>query len=234
MHACTLSHFSRVQLCVTLLTAALQVPLSIGFSRQEYRSGLPFPLQKKVNTHPFIFLFGKGENVQYWLSSPKIKEMWWEKNCLWNLFVYICKPGRLGSFLWHSLDYLGLLKPQRLAQWWDQCKDERKFSQVYSQRYCFPFPSSPAQHWGPRPVKMAEEMGRRAQCNCIYQASRAASLTLAAAAAAKSLQSCPALCDPIHGSPPGSPVPGILQAKTLEWVATSFSIRRCNPNPREM
>ena len=43
------------------------------------------------------------------------------------------------------------------------------------------------------------------------------------AAAAKSLQSCPTLCDPIHGSPPGSPVPGILQARTLEWVAISFS-----------
>ena len=45
----------------------------------------------------------------------------------------------------------------------------------------------------------------------------------AAAAAAKSLQSCPTLCDPIDGSQPGSPVPGILQARTLEWVAISFS-----------
>ena len=46
---------------------------------------------------------------------------------------------------------------------------------------------------------------------------------LSAAAAAKSLQSCPTLCDPIDGSPPGSPVPGILQAATLEWLAISFS-----------
>ena len=44
-----------------------------------------------------------------------------------------------------------------------------------------------------------------------------------AAAAAKSLQSCPILCDPIDGSPPGFPVPGILQARTLEWVDISFS-----------
>ena len=44
-----------------------------------------------------------------------------------------------------------------------------------------------------------------------------------AAAAAKSLQSCPTLCDPIDGNSPGSPVPGILQARTLEWVAISFS-----------
>ena len=45
----------------------------------------------------------------------------------------------------------------------------------------------------------------------------------AAAAAAKSLQSRPTLCDPIDGSPPGSPISGILQARTLEWVAISFS-----------
>ena len=50
---------------------------------------------------------------------------------------------------------------------------------------------------------------------CMYAA--------AAAAAAKSLQSCPTLGDPIDGSPPGSPIPGILQARTLEWVAISFS-----------
>ena len=45
----------------------------------------------------------------------------------------------------------------------------------------------------------------------------------AAAAAAKSLQSCPTLCNPIDGSPPVSAVPGILQERTLEWVAISFS-----------
>ena len=49
------------------------------------------------------------------------------------------------------------------------------------------------------------------------------SLKFWAAAAAKSLQSCPTLCDPTDGSPPGSPVPGILQARRLEWVAISFS-----------
>ena len=48
-------------------------------------------------------------------------------------------------------------------------------------------------------------------------------LIYAAAAAAKSLQSCPTLRDPMGGSPPGSPVPGILQTRTLEWVAISFS-----------
>ena len=54
-------------------------------------------------------------------------------------------------------------------------------------------------------------------------ARRSSSCPLAAAAAAASLQLCPTLCDPTDSSPPGSPVPGILQARTLEWVAISFS-----------
>ena len=59
---------------------------------------------------------------------------------------------------------------------------------------------------------------------CLNQEAKISYHTCAAAAAAKSLQSCPTLCDPIDGSPPGSPFPGILQARTLEWVAISFSI----------
>ena len=54
-------------------------------------------------------------------------------------------------------------------------------------------------------------------------ATRVEAKDITAVAAAKSLQSCLTLCDPIDGSPPGSPVPGILQARTLEWVAISFS-----------
>ena len=59
--------------------------------------------------------------------------------------------------------------------------------------------------------------------NEIPAAAAAAAATAAAAAAAKSHQSCPTLCNPTDGSPPGSSVPGILQARTLEWVAISFS-----------
>ena len=54
-------------------------------------------------------------------------------------------------------------------------------------------------------------------------ANQASQIRQLLATAAKSLQSCPTLCDPIDGSPPGAPVPGILQARTLEWVAISFS-----------
>ena len=60
-------------------------------------------------------------------------------------------------------------------------------------------------------------LGRMGSSSC-------GSWAVAAAVAAQSLQSCPTLCDPIDGSPPGSSVPGILQARTLEWVAISFSM----------
>ena len=67
---------------------------------------------------------------------------------------------------------------------------------------------------------------RRIQRYCLNIPSRGTRIlphSCIAAAAAKSLQSCPILCNPIDGSPPGSPVPGILQVRTLEWVAISFS-----------
>ena len=60
-------------------------------------------------------------------------------------------------------------------------------------------------------------------CSKLFTDTTSSKRPAAAAAAAKSLQSCPTLCDPIDGSPPGSSVPGILQARTLEWVAISFS-----------
>ena len=75
--------------------------------------------------------------------------------------------------------------------------------------------------WNPvsvRPIG-AEKLGQEATS----VTSQAGDAAAAAAAAAKSLHLCPTLYDPIDGSPPGFPVPGILQARTLEWVAISFS-----------
>ena len=63
----------------------------------------------------------------------------------------------------------------------------------------------------------------RCEINCLGSKQQNKYSVSTAAAAAKSLQSYPTLCDPIDGSPPGSPVPGILQARTLAWVAISFS-----------
>ena len=69
----------------------------------------------------------------------------------------------------------------------------------------------------------------------LHSTTRVKQRMVTAAAAARSLQSCPTLRDPIDGSPPGSPVPGILQARTLEWVAISFSKRmvRGRKNPSD-
>ena len=69
-------------------------------------------------------------------------------------------------------------------------------------------------------LPQVEEMG--SALGCSFPVLTLSTLA-AAAAAAKSLQSCSTLCDPIDGSPPGSPVPEILQARTLEWAAISFS-----------
>ena len=80
---------------------------------------------------------------------------------------------------------------------------------------------SPAHH---KPKKLACPLNPQTMTidSKLLQALSLESL-VAAAAAAKSLQSCPTLCDPIDGSPPDFPIPGILQARTLEWVAISFS-----------
>jgi len=70
---------------------------------------------------------------------------------------------------------------------------------------------------------IGEGNGNPLQCSCLENPRDRGAWWAAIYAAAKSLQSCPTLCDPIDGSPPGSPVPGILQTRTLEWVAISFS-----------
>ena len=84
----------------------------------------------------------------------------------------------------------------------------------------FPGIGPPATFWSLMVGTLMVPVGGHVACWCvtvnIYWSSRSA-------AAAKSLQSCPTLCDPIDGGPPGSPVPGILQARTLAWFAISFS-----------
>ena len=75
-------------------------------------------------------------------------------------------------------------------------------------------------------VNLKKPVGKQLMCLAAYSffsCTPASFHKFIAPAAAKSLQSCPTLCDPIDGSPPGSPIPGILQARTLEWVAISFS-----------
>ena len=74
--------------------------------------------------------------------------------------------------------------------------------------------------WQRFPVFLPGEVhGRRSRPATVHGVTRSQTQLNVSAAAAKSLQSCPTLCDPIDDSPPGSPIPGILQARILEWVA---------------
>ena len=103
---------------------------------------------------------------------------------------------------------------------------------LQSHGLCSPW-NSPGQNTGVGSLSLLQQIlptqeSKRGLLHCrwiLYQLSYKGSLgcLLAAAAAASSLQSCPTLCDPTECSPPGFPVPGILQARTLEWVAISFS-----------
>ena len=99
-----------------------------------------------------------------------------------------------------------------------------KYCKINCQRNfgCLNLPVGPKQwaHWF-RLVNKWLGTGNLLQCHLLVeQLWKVSKCVQSAASAAKSLQSCPTLCDPIDGSPPGSPVPGILQARTLEWVAT--------------
>jgi len=93
------------------------------------------------------------------------------------------------------------------------------------------FTSLKMYNWNWTSALHKKELSNKYSCWTMEQAAlertklplRGSILSKAAAAVAKSLQSCPTVCNPINGSPPGSPVAGILQARTLEWVAISFS-----------
>ena len=85
------------------------------------------------------------------------------------------------------------------------------------------FQSCPTCSWSELLEPRGQGMGSRHTQKHSWLQSLGGKESSAAAAAAKSFQSCPTLCDPIDGSPPGSPIPGILQARTLEWIAIFFS-----------
>ena len=90
----------------------------------------------------------------------------------------------------------------------------------------FPLGSGPSPLSERLPPGLESESSERSQNKAKFSTFRPCTfLSAAAAAAAKSLQSCPTLRDPIDSSPPGSPVPGILQARALEWVAISFLMK---------
>ena len=138
-----------------------QSPLSMGFSRQEYLSGLPFPLPWDL-PHPEMELKAPELAGEFFTTEP---------------------PG----------------KPFHYVQKENLCNESKHDSQGSSQI-----------------LEKTHEQLLQYNPVAIYA-------KIYPAAAAKLLQSCPTLCDPKDSRPPGSPVPGILQARTLEWIAISFS-----------
>ena len=113
-----------------------------------------------------------------------------------------------------------------------------EFAQTHVHRVSAVQPSPPLSSPSPPALNLSQPQGLVQWVRCSHQVAKVLELQLqhqsfqwifrvdydaAAAAAAKSFQPCPTLCNPINSSPPGSPVPGILQARTLEWVAISSS-----------
>ena len=160
---------------VTPRTIALQVPLSMGLSKQNAGVGCHFLLQG-------IFLT-QGSNLHL------LDLQHWQADSLPLSFL-----GSLGSTMASNYD-----------------------SRVFNVLIDFWFASWRAVFCEWHPVLCCEFRV------CGWSTYLWFVICLSTAAAAKLLQSCPTLCDPIDGSPPGSPVLGILQARTLEWVAISFS-----------
>ena len=125
----------------------------------------------------------------------------------WNVYFMASPPYSLSSQnLQNNLTTVGFhLSFLSLAKTWTPCTGEPRISRSLDKLW--------------RKLKMTVES---TTLKTLRQQQLLQGL-LNSAAAAKSLQSCPTLCDPRDGNPPGSPVPGILQARTLEWVAISFS-----------
>ena len=195
------SHFSCVWLLATLWTVVRQALLSMGFSRQEYWSGLPFPSAGKL-PNPGIeptSLMSPALAIRFLTTSATWEELsgfpgsWVVKNPPANTGDAGLIPGSGRS------PGEGICNPSNILAW------EIPRSQTQLSGWTTVTWDS-WEHWF-----IPETPFRRSP-----EAS-------SPAAAAKSLQSCLTLCDPIDGSPPGSPIPGILQARTLEWVAISFS-----------
>ena len=200
LHACVLS---RVRLFATPWTVAHQAPLSMGFIRHEYWSRLPFPSPGDLSD-PEI----KPGSSALQANSLPLSHLPSKHNLSYLQDRVVIQPHSpvrptLSGFHWYLLIIL---------------------SEVAARGNLF----VNAKSW-PHSGLMIEVFWEGPGNFCTNKFSKRFWCPLrthehaAAATAAKSLHSCLTLWDPIDSSPPGSPIPGILQARTLEWVAISFS-----------
>ena len=237
-----------------------QAPLSVGFSRQAYWSGLPFPSPGdlpnpgikpaspawQVDSLPLISL--GNPNIRY--DTIKLLEEVRGKTLLGINHTNVCLgqspkaieiKAKLNSEretinkmnLQTGTKYLQtmwLMTPKKTYKWltgtWKDAQHHSLLWKCKSKLQC-----GITSHWSEWPSSKSVQIinaGKGVEKREPYTIDRSVNWCShngdsTAAAAGKSLQLCPTLCDPIDGSPPGSPVPGILQARTLEWVAISFS-----------
>ena len=151
--------------------------------------------------------------------GPHLSKLLWLQEGFWSWCTYLFASGSMWGFL-----------PLKPALPWGQGSGHQKVSELL---FHIILPSAQTNSAKPHCILMfhneeddviSHSLGfLSASCFpvCLYPLRLF--ISAAAAAAAKPHQLCPTLCDPIDGSPPGSPVPGVLQARTLEWVAISFS-----------
>ena len=230
MCCAVLSHFSSVWLFLTLWTVVCQAPLCLGFSRQEYWSGLPCPPPGDI-PDPGV----RPES----LTSPALASRFFTTSATWeapykDIQVYIYTVELPFATTWMDLE--GIMRSKisdteedrycRLPTWLSrkesicQCRRHR-FDLWVRKMPCrkkwqltpvFLPGKSHGQRslvgYNPRNPKKMRQDSATGQHMCVH---------------AKFLQSRWPLCNPMDGSPPGSSVHGILQARILDWIATPFS-----------
>ena len=141
------------------------------------------------------------------------------KLCSFYMLVRLCSRAFKLGFSMYQLDFKKVEEPKNklptFLESWRKQGNSRKTSISASLTLLKPLTVWITENCGKFLKKWEYQTTLPVSCKTL--------MCVAAAAAAKSLQSCPTLCDPVDSSPPGSPVPGILQARTLDWVAISFS-----------
>ena len=217
---CVKNHCSVTQMCPALYdqrTEAHHVSLSfiVSWSLLKFMSIESVLLSNHlILCCPFLLLPSIISII--WVFSDEMAlHIRWPKN--WS-FSFISPSNEYSGLISFRIDWFDLLAVQGNSQ---ESSPTPQFKNINSSVLCVlygPTLTSMHDYWKNHSFKWVPILALTFTSNMIWD-----KFLQLSAAAAKLLQSCPTLCDPIDGSPPGSPVPGILQARPLEWVAVSFS-----------
>ena len=207
---------SRVWLCATPWIAAHQASLSITISRSSLRLTSiesVMPSSHLILCSSLFLLPPIPPSIRVFFNESTLR-MRWPKYCSFSFSIIPSKehPGLI-SFRMDWLDLLTVLGTLKSLLQHHSSK-----ASILRQKAFFTVQLSHPYMTTGKTIALTRRTFVGKVMSLLFNM-----LSMCAAAAAKSLQLCPTLCDPIDGSPPGSPVLGILQARTLEWVAVSFS-----------